>query len=72
MLQFKSDIAEGLLRAGKDKFKKQKGRPSLRAPTRPTKRRIFAARTSEDVRFDNVDYWPNPTDERQRWKHCLN
>ncbi|KAE9521569.1 hypothetical protein AGLY_018033 [Aphis glycines] len=60
-------IAEGLLRAGKDKLKKQKGRPSLRTPTPPTKRRrLFAARPNEDVRFDNVDHWPNPTDERQR------
>jgi len=73
MLQFKSDTAEGLLRAGKDKLKKQKGRPSLRTPTPPTKRRrLFAARPSEDVRFDNVDHWPNPTDERQRCKHCSN
>ncbi|XP_025419430.1 uncharacterized protein LOC112689794 isoform X2 [Sipha flava] len=73
MLQFKTNIAEGLKNAGFNK-KKQRGRPSSSInfvnPTPPKKRKVFAARLCADVQFDKIEHWPCPISERQRCKHC--
>ncbi|CAI6354901.1 unnamed protein product [Macrosiphum euphorbiae] len=56
LLKFKSEIADALLQAGKYKLNKR-GRPSL-STTPPTKKRLFAPRPVDDVKFDEVAHWP--------------
>lgn len=70
LLSFKLDIAYALLQAGKNKVHKR-GRPSLSSTPPTTKKKLFAPRPVDDVRYDEIAHWPFPTTKKQRCKHCI-
>jgi len=65
LLKFKSKVAYALLQAGKNKLNKR-GRPSLSTTPPTKKRRLFAPRPVDDVRFDEIAHWPIPVSKKQR------
>ncbi|KAE9522188.1 hypothetical protein AGLY_017448, partial [Aphis glycines] len=65
LLKFKSEVAHALLQAGKNKLNKR-GRPSLSTTPPTKKRRLFAPRPVDNVRFDEIAHWPIPVTKKQR------
>lgn len=71
LLEFKSRIAEGLCKQGKDMARKKRGRPSgsMEAALQMKKRRGPAKPVpDQSTRTDGVGHWPSVTDARQRCK----
>lgn len=74
LLTFKSSVAHALLRSGPNKTKKR-GRPSTEAQEehqQARKKYKVLPRPVDDVRFDNIEHWPLPSDaESKRCKLCI-
>lgn len=73
LLEFKMDIAYSLLLSGKVKPSSKRGRPSKTPSPSSKKRRLFAQRPVDEVRYDQVGHWPKPVEvsKRQQCKHCI-
>ncbi|KAL4131527.1 hypothetical protein QTP88_008822 [Uroleucon formosanum] len=71
--KFKMDIAYSLLLSGKVKPSSKRGRPSKTPSPSSKKRRLFAQRPVDEVRYDQVGHWPKPVEvsKRQQCKHCI-
>lgn len=75
LIQFRTEIAHALLKAGKSMSKKR-GRPSRKnskenSPQSFKKRRILGPRPINDVRYDGIGHWPEHSDNKQRCKLCI-
>lgn len=72
LLKFKMIITHSLLLSGKIKNTPKRGRPS-KTPSPAEKRRLFANRPVDDVRYDNIGHWQIPVEvaKKQRCKLCI-
>lgn len=73
LIDFKLNVAHGLLFSG-DTVTKKRGRPpssSTNTTSTPPPKRIFTPRPVDDVRFDGIGHWPEHLENKQRCKHCI-
>jgi len=66
LIKFKMDIAYSLLLTGKVKPSSKRGRPSKTPSPSSKKRRLFAQRPVDEVRYDQVGHWPIPVEVSKR------
>lgn len=72
LVVFRSEIAQGLMNAGKTEPRKR-GRPlsdKCNTPSPPVKRNVTAV-PIDDVRYDAVDHWPVHISTKQRCRFCI-
>lgn len=72
LLEFRADIAESLIKAGKPTIERRRGRPSLQNENQPEakQRRFLVKNPPVVVRFDRIDHFPEHAEKRGRCRLC--
>lgn len=74
LLEFKAEIADGMINAGFITNERKRGRPSdqISDSPAPKRKRIACKRPIPDVQYDGVGHMPLPIEKKERCKYCNN
>ena len=74
LCQFANELGKALMHANKASTPNQRGRPSKRqsssGTSAPSSKRAVVLTPGNDIRYDNIGYWPEAVDKKERSRNC--